>query len=160
MAPRMNAEAATEERGGAAGRKSTNRNPKPSSRFTGRIEELKAAGLNYSLPKCTFSKWTIAAGGYEEYAVGRSLEGPFFVTTSQAIVNDADISKTTVAPGEILIWATDGLWEVMDSEEVALDLYKMRYEQRMSARDAVRSLCSLAIRKGTLDNVSVVVVYL
>lgn len=115
-----------------------------------------AAGLDFSLPKCTFSKWTISAGGYE-YAVGRSLEGP--LVTSKGIVSDADIAKTTIAPGEILVSATDGLWEVMDSEEVALDLRKMRYERGMSARDAARSLCSLAIRKGTLDNVSVVVVY-
>ena len=115
-----------------------------------------ADGLDYSLPKCTFSKWTISAGGYE-FAVGRSLEGP--LVTSKGIVNDADISKTTIAPGEILVSATDGLWEVMDSEEVALVLQKMRYQQRMNARDAARTLCSMAIRKGTLDNVSVVVVY-
>ena len=49
--------------------------------------------------------------------------------------------------------------EVMDSGEVAIDLYKMR-KQRMPAREAARTLCSMALRKGTPDNVSAVVVYL
>lgn len=115
-----------------------------------------AAGLDYSLPKCKFSKWTISTGSYE-YSVGRSLEGPF--VTSKGIICDADVTTSSISPGEILVSATDGLWEVMDSEEVALDLHKMRREQGLSARDAARSLCSLAIRKGTTDNISVVVVY-
>ena len=120
-----------------------------------RLMQGRAAGLDYSLPQCRISKWTIAAGGYE-YSVGRSLEGPF--VASKGIISDADISKTWIAPGEILVSATDGLWEVMDSDEVALDLYKMR-KQGIHARDAARSLCSMAIKKGTPDNVSVVVVY-
>jgi serine/threonine protein phosphatase PrpC len=120
-----------------------------------RLMEGVAAGLGYSLPKCKISKWTISAGAYE-YAVGRSLEGPF--VTSKGIVSDADISKTSIGPGEILVSASDGLWEVMDSDEVALDLYKMR-KQGLNARDAARELCSMAFQKGTADNVSVVVVY-
>lgn len=120
-----------------------------------RLMQGVSAGLEYSLPKCRISKWTIAAGRYE-YSVGRSLEGPF--ATSKGIVSDADISKTSIAPGEILVSATDGLWEVMDSEEVALDLYKMR-QQGHNAKDAARSLCSMALKKGAADNVSAVVVY-
>ena len=114
-----------------------------------------ANGLDYSLPECKFSRWTISAGRYE-YAVGRSLEGPF--VTSKGIVSDADISETSLVAGEILVSATDGLWEVMDTEEVALDLFRMR-KQGLNARDAARSLCSTAFKKGTTDNVSVVVVY-
>ena len=84
------------------------------------------------------------------------MEGPY--VTSKGIVSDADISKTLVGPGEILMSATDGLWEVMDSEEVASILHKMK-QQGLNARDAARSLCSMAVKKGTTDNVSVVVVY-
>jgi len=120
-----------------------------------RLMQGVSAGLDYSLPQCQFSKWTISAGKYE-YAVGRSLEGPF--VTSRGIVSDADISKTSIGPGETLVSATDGLWEVMDSDEVALDLVKMR-KQGLNARDAARNLCSMAFKKGTADNVSVVVVY-
>lgn len=120
-----------------------------------RLMQGIAAGLDYSLPKCKFSKWYISTGMYE-YAVGRSLEGPY--VTSKGIVSDADISKTLVGPGEILMSATDGLWEVMDSEEVASILHRMK-QQGLHARDAARSLCSMAVKKGTTDNVSVVVVY-
>lgn len=114
-------------------------------------------GLDYSLPKCRLSRWSLRVGDYE-YAVGRSLEGIF--ATSKGIVSDPDISQLPVQEGDILISATDGLWNVMDSNEVAIDLHKMRTQNKMSAHDAARTLCSMALRKGTPDNVSAVVVYL
>lgn len=121
-----------------------------------RIQEGIAAGLDYSYPKCKVSKWTLSVGAYE-YSVARSLEGPF--ATSKGIVSDPDITETVVESGEILLSASDGLWEVMGSGEVALDLHKMRVKG-VSASDAARDLCSMAVRKGSSDNVSVVVVYL
>lgn len=114
------------------------------------------AGLDYSPPKCKFSKWTLSVGAYE-YSVARSLEGP--LATSKGIVSDPDITETVVESGEILLSASDGLWEVMGSEEVALDLQKMR-KKGISASDAARELCSMALKKGSSDNISVVVVYL
>jgi len=114
-------------------------------------------GLDYSLPQCRLSRWWIKVGDYE-YSVARSLEGPF--ATSKGIVSDPDVSILSVHSREILISATDGLWDVMDSSEVAIDLYKMRVQERMSARDAARALCAMAIRKGSSDNVSAVVVFL
>lgn len=122
-----------------------------------RIQEGIENGLDYSLPQCRLSRWWIKVGDYE-YSVARSLEGPF--ATSKGIVSDPDVTTLSVQPGEILVTASDGLWDVMDSSEVALDLHKMRTRERMSARDAARSLCSLAIQKGSSDNVSAVVVYL
>jgi serine/threonine protein phosphatase PrpC len=121
-----------------------------------RLQRGVASGLDYSLPTCKISKWTISAGKYE-YSVGRSLEGPF--VSSKGIVSDPDVTSTFVGVGEILFSATDGLWEVMDSEEVAMDLAKMR-KQGVNARDAARAVCSMALDKGTVDNVSAVVVYL
>mmetsp|Transcript_37378 Transcript_37378/g.41812 ORF Transcript_37378/g.41812 Transcript_37378/m.41812 type:complete len:899 (+) Transcript_37378:23-2719(+) len=114
-------------------------------------------GLEYSLPKCRLSRWSLKVGDYE-YAVGRSLEGVF--ATSKGIVSDPDVSTLTVQVGEILVSATDGLWNVMDSNEVAMDLYKMRINNDMSAQDAASTLCQMALRKGSSDNVSAVVVYL
>ena len=114
-------------------------------------------GLDYSLPKCRLSRWSLKVGDYE-YAVGRSLEGVF--ATSKGIVSDPDLSTLTVQAGELLVSATDGLWNVMDSNEVAMHLYKMRTKNGMSAHDAASTLCSMAIRKGSSDNVSAVVVYL
>mmetsp|Transcript_7545 Transcript_7545/g.22035 ORF Transcript_7545/g.22035 Transcript_7545/m.22035 type:complete len:886 (+) Transcript_7545:233-2890(+) len=114
-------------------------------------------GLDYSMPQCRLSRWSLRVGDYE-YAVGRSLEGRF--ATSKGIVSDPDVTKRLVQEGQILISATDGLWNVMDSNEVAIDLCKMRTKNKMSAHDAARALCSMALRKGTSDNVSAVVVYL
>lgn len=122
-----------------------------------RLAEGIRNGLDYSLPKCRLSRWSLKVGDYE-YAVGRSLEGLF--ATSKGIVSDPDVSTLTVQAGEILISATDGLWNVMDSNEVANDLFKMRTKNNLSAHDAARTLCSMAVRKGSSDNVSAVVVYL
>ena len=122
-----------------------------------RLSEGIRNGLDYSLPKCRLSRWSLKVGDYE-YAVGRSLEGNF--ATSKGIVSDPDVSCLSVKSGEILMSATDGLWNVMDSDEVGNDLFKMRNKHNMSAQDAARTLCSMALRKGTSDNVSAVVVYL
>lgn len=121
-----------------------------------RFQEGVEAGFDYSLPKCKVSKWTLSVGAYE-YSVARSLEGPF--ATSKGIVSDPDITEIIVERGEILLSASDGLWEVMGSGEVALDLYKMR-AKGITAKDAARELCLMAVKKGSSDNVSVVVVYL
>lgn len=122
-----------------------------------RLQEGIDVGLDYSLPKCTLSKWSLSVGAYE-YSVARSLEGPF--ATSKGIVSEPDItSEISVNVGEALLLASDGLWEVMDSNEVALGLQKLR-QDGLSASDAAKTLCSMALRKGTSDNVSVVVVYL
>ncbi|CAJ1962082.1 unnamed protein product [Cylindrotheca closterium] len=123
---------------------------------TSRFQEGIDAGLGYSLPKCKISKWTLSVGAYE-YSVARSLEGPF--ATSKGIVSDPDITETAVESGEILLSASDGLWEVMGSGEVALELHKKK-TKGISAGDAARELCSMALKKGSSDNVSAVVVYL
>jgi len=122
-----------------------------------RLREGKEAGLGYSLPKCRVSRWSISVGVYE-YSVARSLEGP--MATSKGIVSDPDVSELSVDAGETMISASDGLWEVMDSNEVALDLHKMKTEEGMSAKEAAKALCNMAMKKGTSDNVSAVVVYL
>jgi len=121
-----------------------------------RLCEGIQAGLNYSLPKCRMSRWCLTVGDYE-YSVGRSLEGPF--ATSKGIVSDPDVTTIPIKCGEILVSASDGLWEVMDSDEVAIDINKMR-AQGMTAKDTARTLCSMAIKKGTSDNVSTVVIFL
>ena len=121
-----------------------------------RLREGAEAGLDYSIPKCRVNKWSLSVGAYA-YSVARSLEGPF--ATSKGIVSDPDVTEISVDAGEILLSASDGLWEVMDSNEVAVDLDKMR-KQGMPAKDAAKALCSMALRKGTSDNVSAVVVFL
>ena len=115
------------------------------------------AGLNYSVPECFLTRWWLPVGEYE-YALGRSLEGPF--VTSKGIISEPDVVTMKAKSGMIIVSATDGLFDVMDSEEVALYLTRAREVSQMSASDAAKTLSSRAIEKGTADNVSVVVVYL
>jgi serine/threonine protein phosphatase PrpC len=122
-----------------------------------RLQQGIENGLDYSLPQCRLSRWWIKVGDYE-YSVARSLEGPF--ATSQGIISDPEVSTLSARQGEILVSASDGLWDVMDSSEVAIDLQKMRQREGLAARDAARALCSMAIEKGSSDNVSAVVVFL
>jgi serine/threonine protein phosphatase PrpC len=122
-----------------------------------RFQKGKDDGLGYSLPQCSVSRWSISVGDYE-YSTSRSLEGPF--ATSKGIISDPDVTTVQAEAGMIVVSASDGLWDVMDSSEVAMELFEMRHQKKMSARDAARALCNMAWNKGTSDNVSAVVVYL
>ena len=121
-----------------------------------RLKAGKAQGLDYSIPECSVSRWWLSVGDYQ-YAVGRSLEGPF--ATSKGIISDPDMTKIQAEPGSAIVCATDGLWEVMDSKEVAHVVATVR-SRGTNAGDAAKTICSMAIEKGSSDNVSAVVVYL
>lgn len=121
-----------------------------------RLTEGKKQGLDYSCPICKVAHWTLEVGPYD-YAVARSLEGPF--ATSKGIVSTADISIVQVEPGMTAVVATDGFWEVIDSEEACLEVSSLR-NMGTSAGDAAKVLCSLAYDKASSDNISVVVLYL
>lgn len=122
-----------------------------------RFTQGRKQGLGYGEPGCRMSRWYVPVGEYE-YAVSRSLEGPF--ATSCGIVSTADISTLQATAGTTVVVATDGLWEVMDSEQVAGISYKLRFQEGMSAGDAAKTLCSMALERGSSDNVSVVFLYL
>jgi serine/threonine protein phosphatase PrpC/serine/threonine protein kinase len=122
-----------------------------------RLAEGRAEGLEYGEPTCKFSTWRIPVGEYT-YAVSRSLEGTF--ATSRGIVSTPDVRSVQAQPGMTSILASDGLWEIMDSEEVAAIVRRLRFLQKSSAGDAAKALCSLALEKGSSDNISVVVAYL
>jgi serine/threonine protein phosphatase PrpC len=121
-----------------------------------RLTEGKNQGFDYSIPKCRVARWTLAVGEYD-YAVARSLEGPF--ATSKGIVSSADVSFVQALTGMTVFAATDGLWEVIDSEEACRIVSRLR-SQKTSAGDTAKALCSLAYEKASSDNVSVVVLYL
>lgn len=126
-----------------------------------RLQEGRDNGLDYSLPQCSINRWWIRVGDYQ-YAVSRSLEGEF--ATSKGIVSDADIevidlSKVLNQRKDVsLVVASDGLYEVFDSEVVAKQVVTMR-ENGISAKDVAKQLCFMAIEKGSTDNVSVVIWY-
>ena len=122
----------------------------------GRLKAGKEQGLDYSIPQCSVSRWWLSVGDYQ-YAVGRSLEGPF--ATSKGIVSTPDMTDLQAEPGFALICATDGIWETMDSKEVAHVVATVR-DRGTSAGDAAKTICSMAVEKGSSDNVSAVIVYL
>jgi serine/threonine protein phosphatase PrpC len=113
-------------------------------------------GLNYTSPICVMSRWVVRVGQYT-YGVSRSLEGSY--ATSKGIISTPDVTKVSTEKGMSVVIATDGLWEVIDSEEAGKIITHVRYNQGMSAGDAAKTLCSMALGKGSKDNVSVVVVY-
>jgi serine/threonine protein phosphatase PrpC/serine/threonine protein kinase len=120
-----------------------------------RLQRGVEQGLDYSIPRCSLSKWWLPVGDMQ-YAVCRSLEGPF--ATSKGIVSDPDVTTIRSIPG-ILVMASDGLFEVMDNEQIGKEVARTK-NAGVSAGDAAKRLCSLALERGTSDNVSAVVVYL
>jgi len=126
-----------------------------------RLQAGKQAGLDYSEPQCSVNRWTLQIGDYR-YAVSRSLEGE--LATSKGIVSDADMStidlnnlKKERSSGMMII-ASDGIFEVLDNEQVAREAVKMR-ENGSTAKDTAKLICGMALDKNTSDNVSAVVVF-
>jgi serine/threonine protein phosphatase PrpC len=124
-------------------------------REMGRLHRGRKQGLDYSIPECSLSRWWIQVGDYQ-YAVCRSLEGPF--ATSKGIVSDPDVTSIRTRPG-VLVMASDGLFGVLDNEQVGKEVARLK-RAGTAAGDVAKRLCSMAIDKGSTDNVSAVVVYL
>lgn len=120
-----------------------------------RLLEGSDAGLDYSIPECSFGKWYMPMGELT-YAVSRSLEGSY--VTSKGIISDPDVTSLRSIPG-VLVIASDGLFEVMDNAQVARQAARIK-RRGIGASEAAKLLCAMAFDKGTSDNVSVVVVYL
>jgi len=128
-----------------------------------RLEQGQAAGMDYSIPQCSASNGSYMVVGDYQYALCRSLEGSY--VTSKGIVSDPDITTLDLAncmAGReycALVLACDGLFEVMDNEEVGREVIRMRQEGYM-AGDIAKNLCGQALKKGSYDNLSVIVIYL
>lgn len=127
-----------------------------------RLKRGRKEGLDYSLPECSIKKWFLQIGDYQ-YAVSRSLEGSF--ATSKGIVSNADMttlclkSVRSERKDASVILASDGLFEVIDNELVAKIVTSSRNEG-LTANEVTKRLCNEAIRKGSSDNISVIVIYL
>jgi len=127
-----------------------------------RLEVGKAVGLDYSIPMCSMAGSYMVVGDYQ-YALARSLEGSY--VTSKGIVSDPDVTTLDLASSFVdrqypsVVLACDGLFEVMDNEEVGREVVRMRAEG-YKAGDVAKNLCGQALKKGSYDNLSVVVVYL
>ena len=58
-----------------------------------------------------------------------------------------------------VIQASDGLFDVIDNEEFGRRVVEAR-EKGHPAEEVAKSICQMAIEKGSPDNVSVVIIYL
>lgn len=128
-----------------------------------RLERGKEMGLDYSVPVCSITSGSYMVVGDYQYALCRSLEGSY--VTSKGIVSDPDVTTVNLASALAdrqkcaLVLACDGLFEVMSNEEVGREVVRMRGEG-YKAGDIAKNLCGQALKKGSYDNLSVVVVYL
>jgi len=57
-----------------------------------------------------------------------------------------------------LVLASDGLFEVLDNEEIGKEVLISR-EKKLSAEEVAKKLCNLALKKGSFDNISVIIVF-
>ena len=128
-----------------------------------RLEQGAAEGLDYSIPQCSMTSGSYMVVGDYQYALCRSLEGSF--VTSKGIVSDPDVTTLNLANSLAdrehcaIVLACDGLFEVMSNEEVGGEVVRMKQEG-YKAGDIAKNLCGQALKKGSYDNLSVVVVYL
>jgi serine/threonine protein phosphatase PrpC len=127
-----------------------------------RLTRGKELGLDYSIPECSISGSYLRVGDFQ-YALCRSLEGSY--VTSKGIVSDPDMTKINLAIAlagrqyNSLVLACDGLLEVMSSEEVGREVVLMR-KAGYKADEVAKNLCGQALKKGSYDNISVIVVHL
>lgn len=130
-----------------------------------RLVQGRTAGLDYSIPQCydfTTSGSFMRIDQFQ-YALSRSLEGSY--VTSKGIVSDPDVTTLNISSSIAdrrdcaLVLACDGLFEVMSNEEVGREVVRLRQEG-YKAGDVAKNLCGQALKKGSYDNLSVLVVYL
>ena len=59
---------------------------------------------------------------------------------------------------EFLLLACDGLWDVMDADDAVRITRNLLYEGGRSAKEAAERLADLAIKLGSSDNITVIVI--
>eukprot|EP01094_Clydonella_sp_ATCC50884_P011902 TRINITY_DN2174_c0_g1_i1.p2 TRINITY_DN2174_c0_g1~~TRINITY_DN2174_c0_g1_i1.p2 ORF type:complete len:357 (-),score=149.19 TRINITY_DN2174_c0_g1_i1:386-1456(-) len=75
-----------------------------------------------------------------------------------AVVADPDVTRFTLKPDDrFMILATDGLWDVMGLDESVKFVMSLEADKGRPA--VAHELCEEALRRGSKDNVSVIVVF-
>jgi len=92
-----------------------------------------------------------------QYAVSRSLEGGQMCIEA-GISNEGELTVFEgVQEGDFIIVATDGLWDVFDNESAGIFVANLLSDKVFELEEIASKLCSEAIRLGSTDNVSCVV---
>lgn len=76
---------------------------------------------------------------------------------SNLVIANPDVYSEIITPmTEFCIIASDGLWDVMDSQTV-INYVRSRINDKSDVEDIVQELVNDAIEKGSIDNVSVII---
>eukprot|EP01119_Soliformovum_irregulare_P003778 TRINITY_DN14843_c0_g1_i1.p1 TRINITY_DN14843_c0_g1~~TRINITY_DN14843_c0_g1_i1.p1 ORF type:complete len:334 (-),score=68.15 TRINITY_DN14843_c0_g1_i1:42-1043(-) len=118
------------------------------------------------------SKETIVVNGKRDYyyridgiiAVSRSIgdaafkdnygEGP----EKQAVSAVPDFIEETMSPGDFLILACDGLWDVMSNEDAVDYVARERELEGNTLDNIANKMCTRAMELGSQDNITIIVV--
>lgn len=109
--------------------------------------DFKSSGLKRMLSKGVEDGfWT------EEFASTAEFTG-------DPVISEPDVFElaTSEDADEFLIVATDGLWDVISSQEV-IELARNQFRKGKAPPEVAERLASIAVRRHTADNVAVVVI--
>ena len=92
-----------------------------------------------------------------QYGVSRSLESGKPIIEA-GISNEAEVFSGQGSPGDFVISATDGFWDVFDNNNAGYYCSQLLKDKIKSLDEIAAALGTEAIRLGSTDNVSVVVI--
>lgn len=85
-------------------------------------------------------------------------DGHSQIFMADLVIPDPDVKKHSLSPDdEFLVLASDGLWDVVSPAEACKHI-KAAFNSGKSPTEAADELCSLALRLGSSDNVTIVIV--
>jgi len=116
-------------------------------------KRIESAGGHVVFGRVLGSLAVSRALGDTEFKVPRNKASADFVS------KDPFLKCVTIDPDvPFLIVACDGLWDKVTYQQ-AVDFVSSRYVNGVSPEDTARQLVEKALKDGTLDNVSVIIVY-
>ena len=92
-----------------------------------------------------------------QYGVSRSLESGKPIIEA-GISNEAEVFSGQGSQGDFVISATDGFWDVFDNNNAGYYCSQLLKDKIKSLDEIAAALGTEAIRLGSTDNVSVVVI--
>lgn len=135
-------------------RKATRQAERLTEDHTGKVlveaERVRALG---GAVACGYVTKKLGTGSFADLAVTRALGDFLFKPWVSA---DPALKETDAAPGDVLVIACDGLWDVLTDQQ-ACELALTGADNGLTCLRTAVDLVNEALRRGTTDNVSVIV---
>ncbi|CAM9197647.1 unnamed protein product [Heterosigma akashiwo] len=107
---------------------------------------------------CVAGKYRVVCGDWK-LTVARNIGAKKW--RKYAVSDKVDISSVKLSKtNDAIIVASDGVWSTVGSAAAALLVGRWRAEEGLGAGAAAARLCEEAVREGSIDNTSAVVLYL